>query len=156
MGKSCDVRKSVKIRICFESRSMWKISETFIKFFLKWLPIYTVLLEQYLGNWKTRWGQPKNEKRNFCMFHHVLLSLILKRDYQFATVGTFTSVLKNSKSLKSHITVEIKVFLHFLTCWSASGTLPLKVIKLGMFLHGLLDHDPGVEDLLQHLWEANP
>jgi hypothetical protein len=28
----------------------------------------------------------------------------------------------------------------------------LKVIRnLGMFLHGLLDHDPGVEDLLQQL-----
>jgi hypothetical protein len=25
--------------------------------------------------------------------------------------------------------------------------------NLGMFLHRLLDHDPGVEDLLQHLWE---
>ncbi len=74
--KVSDVRKSVKIGICFESRSMWKISETFIKFFLKWLPIYAVLLEQYLGYWKTRWGQPKNGKRNFCMFHHVLLSLI--------------------------------------------------------------------------------
>jgi hypothetical protein len=28
--------------------------------------------------------------------------------------------------------------------------------NLGMFLHGLLDHDPGVEDLLQHLWETIP
>ena len=29
----------------------------------------------------------------------------------------------------------------------------LVITNLGMFLHGLLDHDPGVEDLLQHLRE---
>jgi hypothetical protein len=37
---------------------------------------------------------------------------------------------------------------------SICGRLSLKVMtNLGMFLHGLLDHDPGVEDLLQHLRE---
>jgi hypothetical protein len=37
---------------------------------------------------------------------------------------------------------------------SICGRLFLKVMtNLGMFLHGLLDHDSGVEDLLQHLRE---
>ncbi len=89
------------------------------------------------------------------------------------TLGTFTTVLIESKSLKRHKTVEIRVFFIFFACWwkdpapykhtdpggpksygSGSGTLPLKTTNLGMFLHGLLDHDPGVEDLLQQLWET--
>ena len=29
----------------------------------------------------------------------------------------------------------------------------LEVRVLGIFLHGLFDHDPGVEDILQHVWQ---
>ncbi len=47
------------------------------------------------------------------------------------TVGsTFTSVLKDKKSLRSHKTVEIEVFLNFFACWWKDPD-PYKLLPYG-------------------------
>jgi hypothetical protein len=39
-------------------------------------------------------------------------------DFSFLlSLGTFTSVFKDDKYLRSHKTLEIKVFLNFFACW---------------------------------------
>ncbi len=47
-----------------------------------------------------------NEKSFFSNYFCLLL-----------TVGKFTQVIKNNKLLRSHKTIDIKVFLHFFACW---------------------------------------
>ncbi len=47
--------------------------------------------------------------------------------FVFLTVGTLTSVFKDSMSLRSHKTVEIMVYLTFFACWSGSVQIVMEL-----------------------------